>query len=324
MIVNGAYNMTAGGGLGKLYINGQNVSGELPLPNKVNKIVIGNKLHGNWKVLNNPSYVDNMVGTIRIYARALDTHEINNNYYASAKKYGLELNRVSQYVQHGLVKRYNSEKNNIHYKMQSQPNVPSVPQMPSPHMPSVPQMPSVPPTQLVPQPGTNNISTMIQSQNNMQCHPVKIEEDGKIHRLDLMQPKQDVNANLLMLNSNPEEFMKLLQDKKTARNCDKVTRTVVYNNVRNNPNIHNFGSIMDNPFKSQVLVNYFKNNPRHFITVLNSNIFDVDQLAKLNEMLKQEDANHGRESFTNYDPNYHYALKLLSDRLRAKNVKKEM
>ena len=59
--------------------------------------------------------------------------------------------------------------------------------------------------------------------------------------LDLIQPKQDVNANLLMLNSNPEEFMKLLQNKKTAQNTDKVTRTVVYNNVRNNPKLWIFG-----------------------------------------------------------------------------------
>ena len=113
VLVNCAYNKTSSGGVGKCYLNGKLVDDKFVLPERLNRVIVGQKLlaSGDQIVRNNPTYHDCIVGDIRIYNRALDKYEINTNYYASAKNYGLVLNKSTNYVNFGLIRKYGNEKN---------------------------------------------------------------------------------------------------------------------------------------------------------------------------------------------------------------------
>jgi len=314
VIVNGAFNKTAGGGVGKLYINGKMVDQEIPLPDKIHKLVVGNgdDTTGKWKLRHNRHYSDNLLGQVRIYNRALDSYEVQNNYYSAAKNYGLVINRVTKPVSFGLTiklpmtPRKNSKDN---YNRMSTLQIQDLSGLLSQIQTLQTAQQSAPPAPSAPMIMANG--------KKMECKNVKIRDDGMVFNNDPAKRLQDLKADLLLLNSNPEYFLQMLRNDSNKK--DEATIKLMLNQPAATAPaaaVNNMAGVLDNPFKSKVLVTYLKHNPKHFVELLNGNVFNTDQLSKLNNLLKYEDgvtgANHNNEHFENYDQDYHQALDMLS------------
>lgn len=304
VIVCGDDSQTASDGAGKLYINSKLTDSTLDLPNRISKISVGNVPPKGYYSQHNPSYIDNMLGAVKIYGRALDSHEVNNNFVSLAQTYGLIVDAMAPYVKTGLIVDYqpfppkpkDKEKNiNNNYKSMSV----------SSELQQLSKLFAQLHSELKGSASTSATST---TSTSVKCRDVPIPE-----------PKTDVSADLVMLSSNPEFFMKMLRQPNIK--LDEATRKVHF--ARETCTAKELSDILSNQFKANLLVTYLKQNPKNFIDILGSNMLNLDQLAQLNTMLKQtaliESFSGGLEE---EDEEYTQALSMLNNYLSGQESRK--
>lgn len=254
VIVCGDNSSTASNGVGKLYLNGVSVDSSLDLPVIIDKVKFGQTVNLPWRRTGNPSYVDNIVGAIKIYNRALDGYEVNSNYLSLAGTYGLKLGTVAPYIKAGLIYNFPKKNSNINYN----------------HQMSELQQLSKLFAQLNRGAEAPQIPQTFTSVTNMKCSVPEV-------------PDQNPISDLVMLASNPDFFMKMLRQPEIK--LDEAIKKVVLS--RDSCSKGEIADILSNPFKTNLLLTYLKYNPKNFMEILNSNIFNVDQLSRLNEALKK-------------------------------------
>lgn len=294
VIVCGNDSQTASGGSGKLYINSKLTDSTLDLPANFNNIIVGNVPPKGYYSSHNPAYIDNLLGAVKIYGRALDSHEVGNNFMSLAQTYGLVVDARAPYIKTGLIidhqpfppKPKDKEKNiNDNYKSMSE----------------LQQL--------------SKLFAQLHSELKGATPAATTSTSVKCRDVAIPEPKTEVSADLVMLSSNPEFFMKMLRQ--PSIKLDEATRKVHF--ARESCTAKELSDILSNQFKANLLVTYLKQNPKNFIDILSSNMLNLDQLSQLNNMLKQSASIEAfSEGIEEDDEEYAQALSMLNNYLEGK------
>jgi hypothetical protein len=134
----------------------------------------------------------------------------------------------------------------------------------------------------------DELTKILHSLNRMQAppiSPVSLQDQSHVHRHipeHLYATKSDVDDDIVILNRNPEMFLKQLNE--------PAYRTTKKLMLQNQPKIDqdDYSGILDNPFKLRLLVVYLQSNPKHFMTILKSESLTSEQLMTLNNAIKNE------------------------------------
>jgi len=292
-IVCGDDSYTASGGAGKLYINSRVSDSSLDLPSDFNEITIGNTVPAGWYSQNNPAYIDNMLGAVKIYGRALDTYEVGNNYMSLAQNYGLSVDVKSPYIKTGLL-------------LDLQPN----------------------PLKVMKKNKKDNYKTMssdlqqltalfAQLHNELkQASPASSTNTSvKCRDVAIAGNKKPTASDLIMLSANPEYFMKMLRQPELK--LDEATKKIYLS--RESCSSNEISDILSNQLKANLLLSYLKQNPKNFIELINTNIMSIDQLAQLNVLLKNQQSIEAFDSEIEEDDEYNMALSMLNKYLDSKD-----
>ncbi len=257
----------------RVYINGKLANNSISAPTKITSI----KFKPNH-MQKNKKERGSMLGLARFYNKSLDKYQILNNYHASASRFGLELpDRITPYTKYGLIK-------------------------------------TMPPDESMDKKIRKKITTN-NYMNNSEIHELsKLFASQPTYSKQIWKPKrpkqkrctksiQKQGPNIIsILNSNPEVFMRMLQNTRSD-----ITRTTVPVVQEKQLTEEEATSIFSDPVKVELLTSYFKQNPKALITILNTNLLTSGQLSQLKSSFVSLDS----DEFHNYNADLEEALLLL-------------
>jgi hypothetical protein len=233
--------------------------------------IISSIVFSNEKLRKNKLERGSMLGLSRFYSKSLNKYHIMNNYHSEASRFGLELpDQKTISTKYGLVKTIPKvdKKNNDNEYMNSSE--------------------------------IHQLSKLFATLNLPKKINKKCNSAPKLKVKKVKKVKTPDNGQIVMslLNTNPEMFMNMLNTGKIPQNTCKDKKI----------SKEETDNLFADPIRVSLLVSYLKQNPRSFITILESNILTNNQLS----LLKTSFENNDSDGFVDYDKNLEQALLLLN------------
>ena len=254
---------------GTIYINGKKLNETMVFPAEIRTIRIGNTLQKSDQIRINLKYPSNSsLGLVRVYHKILDQHEVYNNFLAQGRKYGLLMQTEAAPIKGGLRMELIADKGNVRHG----------------HWYS---------TQCLRKRRLKESEKNIASRYNMDKELNELKNilqsiHGHARPSALAKPpsktQKEVAGNIIVLSRNPEMFLRQLESPP-----DKVTKQLIQQ-TQAPPQETDYVSIFSNPFKLKLLVVYLQAQPKHFLSLLKSNVLTNEQLVLLHNAMQGQTA----------------------------------
>ena len=261
----------------RAYINGRLVNHSISGLSSINRLVFKN-----YSIRKNPLESGSMLGLVRIYNVSLGKHYIQNNYSGNSSQFGLELVIGGPITKHGLIKTLPKPKKDVKKNA-----ITSYSKMDSSEL--------------------HQLSKLFASMQSPSARPKPKQSKrscrGSRSRSRHSMVKKQIPPNVFklmsLLNSNPEVFMRRLQQGALIDRSEPAPESSI--------SMEETDSLFSDQVKVDLLVSYFKRSPKSLIAVLKNNLLNSEQLTKLMFSFNKSDS----DGFHDYNPDLEQALALL-------------